>query len=311
MQILNLDHLHTFMFVIESGSFSAAAVRLGITQPGVSQQIRQLEKRLGGPLIERVGRRARPTPAGAELLAHAGRIEEAVSSAIDAVSQTMSGGARRLRIGTGSTACISLLPPVLRDLRRTYPRLEIAVSTGTTPDVVRRIEDNEIDIGLVTLPAAGRALDVRPVLDDEFVAVAPPDHELPEAVTAAYLSGVSVLLEMEGNTRRMIDDWFARNGAMPSPSVALKNDQSILAMVEGGLGCGVLPRLALRGVVAEGLHIRSLSPPLFRRLGVVVRHDKPLHRVLRDTLRALEALGSTVIPPPPPAPAERPEFSVP
>ena len=75
MRGLNLDQLHTFVEVIERGSFSAAADRLDLTQPAVSLQVRQLEKRLGVRLIERVGRRAQPTPAGAELLAHARKIE--------------------------------------------------------------------------------------------------------------------------------------------------------------------------------------------------------------------------------------------
>ncbi len=71
MQSLNLTTRATFVTVIERGSFSAAAERLGLTQPAVSLQIRQLEQRLGTALIERVGRKARPTAAGAELLVHA------------------------------------------------------------------------------------------------------------------------------------------------------------------------------------------------------------------------------------------------
>ncbi len=70
MRGLNLDHLRTFAQVIELGSFSAAAERGGVTQPAVSLQIRQLERRFGLKLVERVGRRAGPTAAGRELLAH-------------------------------------------------------------------------------------------------------------------------------------------------------------------------------------------------------------------------------------------------
>jgi len=72
---LNLGHVRTFVSVVQHGSFSAAAQRLDITQPAVSLQIRQLEKRLGTRLIERVGRRAQPTAAGAELMPHAEQID--------------------------------------------------------------------------------------------------------------------------------------------------------------------------------------------------------------------------------------------
>ena len=85
MRNLNLDHVDTFAQVIELGSFSATADRLNLTQPAVSLQIRQLEKKLGVRLIERVGKRATPTPAGAELLLHARRIS---TTAIDAPSNS-------------------------------------------------------------------------------------------------------------------------------------------------------------------------------------------------------------------------------
>ena len=118
MRGFNLDQLGTFVEVIERGSFSAAADRLDLTQPAVSLQVRQLEKRLGVRLIERVGRRARPTPAGGELLVHARHIAEAVAAAQESLAPYASGAIGRVRIGSGATACIHFLPSVLRDLRQ-------------------------------------------------------------------------------------------------------------------------------------------------------------------------------------------------
>ena len=83
MKKLNLDYLQSFLVVIESGSFSAAAERLHLSQPAVSLQVRQLEKSLNAPLIERVGRTAKPTAAGAALLAHAQQINAAVDLAVE------------------------------------------------------------------------------------------------------------------------------------------------------------------------------------------------------------------------------------
>ena len=151
---IHLGQLQTFVSVVQHGSFSAAAQRLDITQPAVSLQIRQLEKRLGASLIERVGRRARPTAAGSELLAHAEQIHAVVASAVDAVARRSSGAMGRVRLGTGATACIFLLPRILKDLRHRFPQLEITVTTGNTADIVKAIDDNVLDIGLVTLPAA-------------------------------------------------------------------------------------------------------------------------------------------------------------
>src|SRR5689334_31632 len=132
MRALHPDHLEAFRLVTELGSFSAAAERLGLTQPAVSLQVRQLEQRVGVRLIDRVGRRASPTAAGSELLLHVHRIGEAMDSAETAMAAFSSGSSGRVRLGTGATACIYLLPPVLRELRARFPGLEIVVRTGDT-----------------------------------------------------------------------------------------------------------------------------------------------------------------------------------
>lgn len=294
LSTLDLDHLRAFADVIELGSFSAAAQRAGLTQPAISLQIRQLETRLGVKLIERVGRRARPTAAGTELLDHAARIDSAVSQALAEMARHATGQLGRIRIGTGATACIYLLPPVLRELRRRFPALDITVSTGNSPDIVAAIEENRLDLGLVTLPASGRMLEVAPLIEDEFVAVAAlegvrlPAHPSPADLAALPL----ILYEPGGNTRRLVDDWFARAGVTLRPVMSLGSVEAIKELVGAGLGCAVLPRLSIRQEAARGtLQVRSLSPPLYRSLALVLRQDKPLRRELREMIAALRALS--------------------
>jgi DNA-binding transcriptional LysR family regulator len=290
---INLAHLQTFVQVAKHGSFSAAAQRLGITQPAVSLQIRQLEKRLGAALVERVGRRARPTAAGGELLAHAERVDAVVAEAIDAVTRRATGAMGRVRLGTGATACIFLLPRILKDLRHRFPQLEITVSTGNTSDIVKAIEENVLDVGLVTLPASGRAFDIMPVLDDEFVAIAPRELKLPARVTAAGLAAKPVLLfEPGGNTRKITDAWFAAGGVTLKPVMSLGSVEAIKQLVAVGLGCAILPAMAVRDARSAGLVVRPLSPRLHRTLAVVIRRDKRLHTGLGDLVRALQALAT-------------------
>lgn len=293
MKKLNLDQLATFAAVVELGSFSAAAERLGLSQPAVSLQVRQLERRLGAPLVERVGRRVRPTLAGTELLAHLPAIDAATEAAIEAVTHHAGGARGRVRLGTGATACIFLLPPLLGRLRRQLPGVEITVTTGNTADIVRAIEENLIDVGLVTLPVAGRSLDVTPVLEDVFVAIAPPEMALPAPVNAAALAGLPLLLfEPGGNTRRLVDRWFAEGGARVSPAMSLGSVEAIKAMVGAGLGCAILPGMAIRDdAPGEGFQVRPLAPPLARRLAVVVRRDKRLTRWLRAMVEALKGIA--------------------
>ncbi len=292
MKALNLDYLRTFLDVIELGSFSAAAERLSLTQPAVSLQIRQLEQRLGVKLIERIGRKAQPTAAGAELLTYASEIDALTSRAIEEVGRHASGTIGRVRIGTGATACIFLLPPVLRELRRKFPSLQITVSTGNTADIVKAVDENSIDVALVTLPASGRMLEITPVLDDEFVVIAPSSMKLPQRLTAPALANLPILLfEPGGNTRRISDEWFRRSGIDLKPVMSLGSVEAIKELVSAGLGCAVLPSMAVRHEKhRKGLIVRSLTPKLHRTLAVVIRRDKPLHRGLKEVVRALKQL---------------------
>ncbi|KWV58360.1 LysR family transcriptional regulator [Bradyrhizobium macuxiense] len=294
MKNLNLDYLESFRVVIESGSFSAAGERLQLTQPAVSLQVRQLERSLNATLIERVGRKARPTAAGVALLAHAEQISAAVTSAVDAVAQQTTGTAGRVRLGTGATACIFLLPPILRELRAALPGLELTVTTGNTPEIAKAVEDNTIDIGLVTLPVSGRSFEITPVLNDEFVLIAPPDMPLPARITPAVLATRPIVLfEPGGNTRRTADEWLARGGVSLKPLMSLGSVEAIKEMVRAGLGCAILPGMAVSAKAKpRDLAVRSLSPKLYRRLAVVIRRDKRLDRGLRQTLSALKAIAA-------------------
>ncbi|WP_309950055.1 MULTISPECIES: LysR family transcriptional regulator [Variovorax] len=291
---LNLDQLKSFGLVIETGSFSAAADRLGLTQPAVSLQIRQLERKLAVRLVERVGRRAKATPAGIALLQHAQHIETAVENAIDALADHTSGVTGRVRLGTGATACLHFLPALLRSLREQFPALSIVVSTGNTDDQVRKVEENSIDLALVTLPAAGRSLSVMPVLDDEFVAIGRSDlAPLKARVGPGDLAALPlVLFEPAANTRKLVDRWFAAEGLQPQPVMELGSVEAMKEMVAAGLGYGIVPRMSMAGRGAHpDLKTSRLEPGMHRTLAIVIRRDKPVSKALRVVLDAILAAG--------------------
>ncbi len=283
----NIAHLQTLAVVAELGSFSAAADRLQVTQPAVSFQIRQLERRLGVRLIERVGRRAAPTAAGTELLTHARHIDVAVTAAMDAMSTHSTSTAGRVRIGTGGTTCIHLLPRILGDVRRRFPSIELIVTIGNTSDVLKALDRNALDIGVVTLPARGRAFDVTPILTRELVCIAARTARLPARLTAKALAPL-VHYETTGNTRRITDRWFARGGAKPKPVMELESIEAIKELVAAGIGAAVVPKMAVTGPGArKTLSVHRLTPRLYTTLGVVVRRDKPRQAAFREVLKAL------------------------
>ncbi|MDP2699876.1 LysR family transcriptional regulator [Thalassospira sp.] len=284
MRGLNPDQLHAFADVIELGSFSAAAVRQNLSQPAISQQIRQLEARLGVRLIERVGKRAMPTRAGQELLTHIGRIDQAMNDALAAVAGHADGMTGMVRIGTGATACIYLLPKVLDALQRRFPNIEIVVKTGNTVDILKLIEENSLDIGLVTQPVTGRCFDTIPILEDAFVAIAATKNGLPDIVPPTFFADVPlVLYERGAHTRKIVDGWLQQAGVATRSIMELGSVEAIKELVGAGLGASILPGMGvLPGRTQLPLIVRPLTPSLGRQLALVMRRDKKLTAGLRE-----------------------------
>jgi DNA-binding transcriptional LysR family regulator len=291
---LNPAHVRTLREIARHGSFSRAADSLRLSQPAVSLHMRPLEARCGAALLERVGKRAFPTPAGALLLEHAGRAFAELEAAQEALRQLRGVVAGRLRLGTGATASIHLLPPVLGRMRARYPDLELVVVTGNSPEIAAAVAANDLDVGLITLPVAGRQLRVTPLLLDPLVAVGPPAQRWPRrgALTAADLAQQPLIVYERGGTiRRVIDGWFRRGGTQPRVVMELGNEEAIKKLVGAGLGVSVSPAMAVRDEVrAGGLSMRALSPALERRLGLVRRRDKPETPALRVFLAAMSRL---------------------
>ncbi|KKY50408.1 LysR family transcriptional regulator [Pseudomonas amygdali pv. tabaci str. ATCC 11528] len=296
MRRLNLNHLHTFSLVIAHGSFSAAAERLHLTQPAVSLQIRQLEDQLNLKLIERVGKRLKPTSAGTTLLEHIARIDAVVEDALLELSSHASGVAGKVAIGTGATACIHLLPPMLQALRRRFAQLDVRVSTGNTDGILKAVEENRLDLALVTLPASGRSLHITPLLEDEFVAIfASSQQPIAAEMTPEHLCELPlVVFEAGSSTRLLINEWFLQAGIRIKPVMELGSIEAIKEMVAAGLGYSIVPRMAVAAVHhRRGLQVLQLMPGLSRTLGIALRQDKPVSKALRQVLDALHNLNAT------------------
>jgi DNA-binding transcriptional LysR family regulator len=293
MRNLNLDQLEALREVVALGSFSAAAQRLSLTQPAISLQVKQLEARLGVRLVERIGKRAFATAAGRDLLAHGRRLFDEAAAAAATARRHRGGIAGRVRIGAGATACIYILPAALRELTGNYPDLEIIVTTGNTDEIVRAVDDNALDLALVTMPVRGERLAVTPLLDGPLVAVLPPHTAAPAGLAPADFVGVPLILyERGGTTSRIIDSWFGRAGIAVKPVMELGSVEAIKRLVGVGLGRSILPEISVRAEATSGeLAIRPLAPALARTLALIHRRDKPAEPYLDVTLAAIGRCG--------------------
>jgi len=293
MALPSLRQFRIFLAAVETGSVTAAARSLNVTQPAASQQLRELERILGTRLLVRAGGRVVPTSAGEALMAPAGRAQAAVEEAVAAVAAHRAGDTGRIRLGTGATACIYLLPPVLAAMKRRMPGLDVIIATGNSEDMLDRLEAGELDITLATLPGGlSRSLSATPVLQDPLVALLPEALATADAVlTPALLAGLPLILyEPGGKTRGVIDGWFRQAGIRPQPIMELGSIEAIKMLVGSGLGASVMPQLALADPVA-GTVVRALAPPVWRDLGYVLRRTQLLDRGLR---LFIEELGRAV-----------------
>ena len=290
-----LRQLRTFLAVVEAGSVSAAARLLHFTQPAASQQLRELERALSVRLLDRAGGRVIPTAAGQVLLDPARRAQAAVEDVVAAAAEHRSGEVGRVRLGTGATACLFLMPPVLAAVKRAMPGLAVTVVIGNTVDMLARLEGGDLDVALVTLPVpANRALSTTRLLSDSLLALL-PDALAPAgaAVTAAQLGALPLILyEAEGNSRTITDAWFRRAGITPRPIMEMGSAEAIKHLVGAGLGATVLTSLALRDPV-PGAVTRALRPAASRDLGVALRREKVRDRGLRLFLAELERTGQS------------------
>ena len=285
--------LRTFLAVVEAGSISTAARSLNLTQPAASQQLRELERALRIRLLERAAGRVQPTAAGAALLEPARRAQTAIDDAVASAAAHRSGETGRVRLGTGATACIYLLPSALAAVKQRMPELEIIIATGNSAEMAHRVATGELDIALITLPApSSRALSVTRLFTDPLVALT-SDKTMPNvtALSAAQIGALPLILyEAGGTTRGVIDAWFRRAGVRASPIMQLDSIETIKVLVSGGLGASIMPALAL-AEPPPGTVVKPLRPAVGRQLGIVLRREKVLDRGLRLMLEVLPSRG--------------------
>jgi DNA-binding transcriptional LysR family regulator len=295
MRSLNLDQLRTLVEVVRLGSFSAAARRLNLSQPAVSLQIRELEGRCGVRLVERVGKCVRATAAGADLIAHAERIEAEADRALAAMRRHKGGHAGRVFLGTGPTALAYLLPPVLLRLREQHPDIDLVVTTGTTNDIAEQILSNTLDLGFTALPVEGDELVATAVRTDDMVAILPAtETDIPSVITPSDVDRRTLILEYQRIAHTQLSRaWLRAGGIEVRPALEFDNVDAIKDAVSAGLGMALIPSPAVTlGPPVNSIIVRPLDPPLIRTLGVVQRRNKPDNPALRVVRQEIMTLAN-------------------
>lgn len=257
---MEIRQLRAFVAIAETGTFTAGALRVHVTQAAISMQIRQLESEIGARVFVRAPRHVILTEAGEQLLRRARHILREHDAALDEIAELAGAERGRLRIGSASAMVLTeQLPAILKELRKQHPAAEISVTSGTSEVLVDQILAGEVDIAFVSLPVDVRGIKTERLSEDQLVAIASPRHRLAKqrTIDAYTLAGERLILgERGGNTRRLIDQFFAQAGVTLRVAMELSRQQAIKRMVEEDMGVGIVPLQSVKEEVEKGRLIR-------------------------------------------------------
>lgn len=300
---IDTRHLVTFQAVLDTGSFSAAARVLRCSQPAVSQQMRSLERALGGPLFARVGRGLRLTDAGEVLARRAGSILRELRAARQQVLAMTGWTAAALRVCAFPSANASLLPPVVGALAKRQPRIRLELLEAEPPhslELLRR-GDCEVAIGFGydSDPADELAAGMLrvPLFDDPLVVLLPADHplsersglSLPELAGEAWIAGCA-------RCRRHFRSSCEAAGFEPAVVCTADDNLAIQSMVAAGLGVALVPRLVLASLRHPRLVAALLEPRSVRHVAAYTWADLARASAVGEVLEALRLESATMQP---------------
>lgn len=272
---LNLHLLRVFFEVARERSFSRAARKLFVSQPAVSKAVRELERQLGLPLLERPGRGTREvrlTEGGEALFQHGRAIFALERSAIEEVRSRVQERRGRLTLGASTTIAGYWLAPYLAELLKDAPEIDLQVRVGNTAAMERGIVDCEIDVALVEGPVHDERIEAMHWRDDPMFIATSATSPLAgiRRPSAALLCEQTWLMREPGSgTREVAQRFMSTYELRPARTLEIWSNEGIARAVAAGVGIALLPSCVVRELQA----MKAVAPVRFA-------HDDPIFRPL-------------------------------
>lgn len=270
---LSLRQLEYFVTVADEGSFTAAAQVLHVTQPGLSSQIQALERELGGPLLERLPRLVRLTPAGRSALPHA-RASLAYADRARSAARMASGvSSGELHIATLFSISVGILPSAISNWRKHYPELQVhLVEFRHMADLAAAMDAGQADVAVGPIPPGWEGPSQQ-LGAEEFIIAASPEAELSDEPPNVRLSDLSdydwVHFTPPSGLSQILDRACEDAGFEPKIAVRTEQGPSALALALKGVGITLVPANIVPANY-PGLLLRP-NPPVVRTISVYTR----------------------------------------
>ncbi|WP_147067379.1 LysR family transcriptional regulator [Knoellia locipacati] len=296
--------LRVMRAIADEGSFTAAALSLGYSQPAISQMVRRLETRTGTTLVERVGRSVRLTEAGAVLARHAGPVLSALDAAEEEVAAIAGLRSGRVRLMAFPSASATLVPKALAKVKADHPGVTITFSEAEPRESLAALRAGECDLAVAFVYEGtdlGRgeedldAFVTTPLLDDEVLLAVPHDHALAKAKKAdmATLKDETWIAGCP-RCRGHLLQLASTAGYVPDIAYETEDYVAVMGLIAEGLGVAVIPDLILKTVHHEDVVALPMTPASRRHIVAVTTPDLQRVPAVKATLDALvESAKST------------------
>ena len=274
---MNLKDLKYLVALADTGHFGKAAERTFVSQPTLSAQLKKLEGYLGVKLVERQPKNVQLTDVGREVVVRARRMLDEGNAIIALARNNTDPFAGKLKVGLIPTIVPYLLPRVMQKIRKTLPKLSLMLYEYQTEDLLKRLRDGELDLGIMALPAPQDGLESRVLYVEDFTVALPNNHPLTAKPTIKVqdLKGHTLLLLEDGHCLRdQALEVCSRVDVREAEDFRATSLETLRQMVVAGLGITLLPELAVEPPFGSqrGLTVRRFNKPApHRTVGAVWR----------------------------------------
>ncbi|HWZ81360.1 MAG TPA: LysR family transcriptional regulator [Terriglobales bacterium] len=288
---MDIRQLRYFCAIVRAGSFTHAAEQLGISQPSLSQQIRALERKVGNPLFERLGRSVRLTAHGEALRQPAADILQQVAEAKCSLDQLQQGVRGKLRVGIIPTILPYLIAPRVGAFAARFPEVDLQFTEDTTPHLVEQLQSGDLDLAVSGLPVRNPDIVCSELAREPLLLAVAEKHPLAgeKVIDLEALQSERFLLLKEGHCLR--DDVLRTCGrGRRELHRIFETDQlaSIFQFVRSGFGVTVVP--AMTSSHAAGCKLIPLRGNSFRRIGYLRARRHIVSRPMREFANWLRTL---------------------
>ncbi|OUM00625.1 LysR family transcriptional regulator [Variovorax sp. JS1663] len=287
LRALTLRQLQFFSVLVQEGQFGRAARRLSITQPALSNAIKQMEKLLGAELLTRTTHRLELTPVGAEVLARTDFLVNTVEVALRDIESTVRRGRAFVRIGVIPSASSSVATAVSGFLRETGHEAELAWRDAPSTTLLAEVRSGQLDMAVAAITEPPGGLACVDLFRDPLVLVLRRDHPLAKAQEASWEAiGRERLVLFESGSMPALGDPARAQFAQGAEPYRVSYSETLYALVRGGLALGLMPRLYTDSLRDPELKVLPLAKPRVERRVVLVYLPGPMRNVVAQALIA-------------------------